>query len=61
MLSTRAFAHSDLCNLILGPSGEGGTKVLFVSKHPLQLLTHSNDYLRRAFVISQLVRNIQVQ
>lgn len=34
MLSTRAFAHYDLCNFILGLSEEGGTKVLFVSNHP---------------------------
>lgn len=35
---------------------------MFVSKQALpQLLTHSNDDLIWAFVISQLIRNIQVQ
>lgn len=33
MLSTRAFAHCDLYDFILGLLEEGGTKVLFVSNH----------------------------
>lgn len=62
VLSARAFPHWHLCNFKLGLSGEGGTKLLFVSKQALpQLLTHSNDYLIWAFVISQLIRNIQAQ